>query len=202
MKTVLMTGATGRLGRHVIPLLLARDYRVRVLVHRTPVPADLAGEVESVQAELADTAALASAVADVDIIAHFAALMPPVPDDEIFETNVQGTYRLLQAASASRTKPRFVLASTDATYCTGWSFGPYHSPIDENTALRPVLFYGVSKVLGEQMCVHYQEIHKIPTVRLRFDWILTAAEVLDIFVSAPYKDQLIPEDVGRWDSPE
>ena len=98
-------------------------------------------------------------------------------------------------------KPRFVFASSDATYCTGWSFTPYPSPIDENTTLRPALFYGVTKVLGEQMCVHYQDIYEIPTVRLRFDWILEPSEVLDIFLSAPYSDQLIPHDKGRWDDP-
>lgn len=196
-----MTGASGRLGRHVAPLLLERGYHLRAMVHRALLPPELAGEVETVAGDFADGPALQEALQDVDAVCHFAALMPPAPDDEVFETNVRGTYRLLEAVAACPRKPRFVFASSDATYCTGWSFGPYHSPIDEDTPLHPVLFYGVSKVLGEQMCVHFQEIHKIPVVRLRFDWILTAPEVLDIFTGAPYKDLLRPEDAGRWDDP-
>jgi len=202
VKTVLVTGASGRLGRHVIPLLLERGYRVRAMVHRTTLPSEFAGEVETAPGDFADGAALTEAVQNVQAVCHFAALMPPSPDDDVFEVNVRGTYRLLEAVASCAQKPRFIFASTDATYCTGWSFEPYHSPIDENTPLRPVLFYGVSKVLGERMCVHFQDIHKIPVVRLRFDWILTAPEVLDIFVSAPYKDLLAPEDAGKWDDPQ
>lgn len=198
-KTVLVTGASGRLARHLVPLLLERGHRVRALVHRTPLPTAWVRQVEPVSADLHEATGLAEAVRGSDVVCHLAALMPPATDDEIFAANLGGTYRLLQAAAAAERKPRFVFASTDAVYCTGWSFEPYHSPIDENISLRPVLLYGISKVLGEQMCVHFQDIHKLPAVRLRFDWILEAPEVLDLFTSAPYKDLLVADDRGKWD---
>lgn len=201
MKRILVTGASGRLGRHLIPLLLERGHRVQAMVHRGALPGAWAADVDVVNGTLGDTPALQRAVADVDVVCHLAALMPPATNDEIFRTNIDGTYRLLEAVAALPLKPRFVFASTDASYCTGWSFEPYHAPIDENTPLRPVLFYGVSKVIGEQMCVHFQNIHRIPTVRLRFDWILEATEVVEIFTGPSYKDLLIPEDHGKWDAP-
>jgi UDP-glucose 4-epimerase len=201
MKRALITGASGRIGRHLIPSLLDHDYKVRALVHRTALPDNWANEVEAVETGLLDDEALAAALDGVDVVCHLAALMPPAAEDDIFRVNLEGTYRLLQAIKCCRKKPRFVFASSDATYCTGWSRGPYTAPIDENTEQRPMLFYGVSKVLGERLCFHYQDIEKIPTVRLRLVWILEAREVLDLFIGAPYKEFLVAEDRGKWDDP-
>ena len=44
MKKVLITGASGRIGRHVVPLLLEHGYAVRVLMHRTPMDASWASQ--------------------------------------------------------------------------------------------------------------------------------------------------------------
>jgi nucleoside-diphosphate-sugar epimerase len=198
MNRVLITGATGRLGRRLLPMLLEHDWRIRVLAHRAPVSRELESELEIAGGGV-DGENLGEAVRDVNVVCHLAALMPPAADDEIFRVNVGGTYRLLQAVAACPVKPRFVFASTDATYCTGWSLTPYHSPIDETTPLRPALFYGVSKVVGEQMCVHFQDIYRIPIVRLRFDWIMEPHELLNLFTASPYKDMLVDEDKGKWD---
>jgi len=202
MKRALITGASGRIGRFLVPILLEHDYQVRALVHNTALPDSWAGSVEAVQAGLLDDKALGAALEGVDVVCHLAALMPPAADDDIFRVNIEGTYRLLQAAKNCRKKPRFVFASSDATYCTGWSMGPYSKPIDEETEQRPMLLYGISKILGERLCFHYEDIEKLPAVRLRLVWILEAHEVLDLFVGAPYKDFLVAEDRGKWDRPE
>lgn len=199
MKQVLVIGASGRLGRHLVPQLLEHDCRVKATVNRTSLPAKWAGEVEQIQTDLSDQVVLQDALRNIDVVCHLAALMPPVPDDVLFENNIRATYLLLQAVAAQTKKPRFVFASTDATYCTGWSLSPYSSPIDENTPQRPVLFYGISKVVGEQMCVNYQEAHGIPTVRLRFPTIMEPHEFIDLFVGASYKDLLVPEETDKWD---
>jgi len=201
MKRTLITGASGRIGRYLVPVLLKHGYRVRVLVHHTAPPDNWARDVEAVEASLFDEKALDAALDGVDVVCHLAGLMPPAADDDIFRVNIEGTYRLLQAMKCCRKRPRLVFASSDATYCTGWSRGPYAGPIDENTEQRPMLLYGVSKILGERLCFHYQDIEKIPSVRLRLVWILEAPEALDLFVGAPYKDFLVAEDRGKWDDP-
>jgi nucleoside-diphosphate-sugar epimerase len=99
MKRVLVTGASGRIGRALVPLLLAKGYRVRAMVNQRPLPEEWRTEVESVHGPLTDDAALANAVADAGSICHLAGLMPPAPDDDIFRTNIESTYRLLQAAA-------------------------------------------------------------------------------------------------------
>jgi nucleoside-diphosphate-sugar epimerase len=202
MEKVLVTGASGRIGRHVVPLLLKRGYKVSVTVRRTPPAASWAGEVEHVPLSFPAAEPLAKALEGVDTVVHLAGIMPTGSDDEVFGTNIQGTYQLLQAMAALPRKPRLLFASSDATYCTGWSLGPYAAPIAEDTGEQhPTVFYGLSKVLGERLCLYYGEMHKIPVVRLRFVWTLEASEIMDLFLKAPYKDYLFEEDRGKWDGP-
>jgi len=195
VKRVLVTGASGRIGRRVVPLLLERGYAVRCLVHRTALPAAWAGDVESMNAaEIGEDAAVGGVVA----VVHLAGIMPPASDDEVFQTNVEATRRLLRAASENG-KPRFLFASSDATYCTGWSLTGYSEPITEDTAHHPTVFYGLSKVLGERLALYYEEMGGLPVVRLRFVWTLDAPEILDLFTKAPYKDFVAPEERPRWE---
>jgi UDP-glucose 4-epimerase len=195
MKRILVTGASGRIGRRVVPLLLERGYSVRCLVHRTPLPSAWAADVEVIHMP---EGSAEDGVANVHAIVHLAAVMPPASDDEVFTANIEGTYRLLRAA-ARQGKPRFVFASTDAVYCTGWSLTSYSEPIREETQFHPTVFYGVSKILGERMSQYYREVVELPVVRLRFVWTLEAPEILELFTKAPYKDFTALEDRHKWD---
>ncbi len=111
MKRIFVTGASGRIGRALVPRLLEKGYCVRAAVHQKPLPEAWRNQVESVQGPLTDDAVLADAVADTEFICHLAGLMPPVPEDEIFRTNIESTYRILQAAAKLSNKPRFVFAT-------------------------------------------------------------------------------------------
>ncbi len=200
MKKVLVTGASGRIGRRVVPLLLERGYKVSATVRRTQHAERWAKEVEPVQLTLPASEPLKNTVDGFDVVVHLAGIMPPASDDEVFGTNIEGTYQLLQAIAALENKPRLLFASSDATYSTGWSLGPYSEPIaEDSTEQHPTVFYGLSKVLGERLCLYYEEMHRMPIVRLRFVWTLEAPEILDLFLQAPYKDRLHDEDRGKWD---
>lgn len=200
MKKVLVTGANGRIGRHVVPLLLERGYKVAASVRRKLSAEAWVKEVELVHLSFPAKDPFANALDGVDAVVHLAGIMPPASDDEVFGTNIQGTFQLLQAINALLKKPRLLFASSDATYCTGWSLGGYSAPIKEdNTEQHPTVFYGLSKVLGERLCLYYEEMYKLPIVRLRFVWTLEALEILDLFLKAPYKDYLFEENRGKWD---
>jgi UDP-glucose 4-epimerase len=200
MKKVLVTGASGRIGRRVVPLLLEHGYRVTATLRRTQYTETWAKEVEPVMLSFPAAGSLEKTIKGFDSVVHLAGIMPPASDDEVFGTNIQGTYQLLQAIAALENKPRLLFASSDATYATGWSIGPYSAPIAEDFAEQhPTVFYGLSKVLGERLCLYYEEMHKVPIVRLRFVWTLEAPEILDLFVQAPYKDRLLDEDRNKWD---
>ncbi|MEO6964628.1 MAG: NAD(P)-dependent oxidoreductase [Acidobacteriaceae bacterium] len=201
MKRVLLTGAGGRIGRRLVPLLLERGYRVRVTSRRAPSTESWPDKVEVVSVALPSSGGLDAAMADTDVVVHLAGIMPPATDDEIFRTNIEGTYRILQAVAACEQKPRLLFASSDATYCTGWSLSAYSSPILEEAEQHPTVFYGLSKVLDERMCLYFEEIHKIPIVRLRFCWTLEPQEILDLLVKAPYRDYLVEDDRNAWNEP-
>lgn len=200
MKKVLVTGANGRIGRHVVPLLLERGYKVAAAMRRTPPAQDWAKQVELVHLSFPVKEPVAKALDGVDAVIHLAGIMPPATDEEVFGTNIQGTFQLLEAINTLDKKPRLLFASSDATYCTGWSLSSYSAPItEEHTEQHPTVFYGLSKVLGERLCLYYEEMHKLPIVRLRFVWTLEAPEILDLFLKAPYKDFLFAESRGVWD---
>jgi dihydroflavonol-4-reductase len=118
--TILVTGATGFLGNHVVRLLAARGDRVRVLVRRTSPMSRLQGlaaaNVEPVLGDLRDAASLDSAVRGCEVVYHVAAdyrLWARNPR-EIQESNVDGTRSLLESARRARVS-RFVYTSTVAT---------------------------------------------------------------------------------------
>lgn len=198
MKRILVTGASGRIGRRVVPLLLEQGYCVCAAVHSTPLPEAWAHQVEAVPAG----GAMLDAIARADTVVHLAGLMPPASDGDIFRTNIEDTHRLFEAAASASRKPRVIFASSDATYCTGWSLSGYSAPIEEDSSeQRPTVFYGLSKVAGERYCVFFHEVRQVPTVRLRFVWTLEAPEILELFTAAPYREFLVKEDAGKWTPP-
>jgi dihydroflavonol-4-reductase len=98
MKPVLVTGASGFLGWHVARLLGERGERVRALVRPSSRVAEL--DVETVPGDLRDSASLARAVSGCGVVYHVAAdyrLWSRRPA-ELYESNVEGTRNLLEAA--------------------------------------------------------------------------------------------------------
>ncbi|HKV06448.1 MAG TPA: hopanoid-associated sugar epimerase [Candidatus Acidoferrales bacterium] len=115
--TTLVTGATGFLGSHVARQLVAAGHSVRVLVRRTSNLQALEGlAVERVEGDLRDLASLYRAVKGARRVFHIAADYRLWSDNprEIYESNVEGTRRLLEVAAQARVE-RFVYTSTVAT---------------------------------------------------------------------------------------
>lgn len=115
--TTLVTGASGFLGSHVTRLLAQRGERVRVLLRPTSHTRLVEGlAVERVSGDLRDPAALERALAGVRTVYHVAAdyrLWARDPS-EIYESNLQGTRNLLQAAGHAKVE-KFVYTSTVGT---------------------------------------------------------------------------------------
>ncbi|MFN8488060.1 MAG: NAD(P)-dependent oxidoreductase [Caldilineaceae bacterium] len=178
---ILVTGATGRIGHHLVELLVKRGEQVRALV----MPGDplckrveLPG-VEIVEGLLTDRATLLPAVEGVDAVFHLGALLPQGRTaDELFETNVRGTFNLLEALlpHASRIK-RFVFASTDNVYPDGQ--GLRYLPVDEHHPRLNNDPYGLSKILGEDMCWSYMRRCGLPVTIPRFGLTLAGQELVD-----------------------
>jgi len=98
--TVLITGAAGNLGGLLARHLLSTDINLRLMYHRTPLAAEMAGaaNVVGVQADLADPSTLPAAVAGADVVVHFAGvLFAPRPERFLPETNTVWFSNLLGA---------------------------------------------------------------------------------------------------------
>ena len=116
---ILLTGATGNLGKNTLPELLRQGHRVCCFVRR---PKDLeriagrsGGRIEVVQGDMRQAADLAQAVQDVDVIIHLAYMIPPGSEDHpdlARSINVDGTRYLLEAASHLPVPPRILFASS------------------------------------------------------------------------------------------
>jgi dihydroflavonol-4-reductase len=149
--TTLVTGATGFLGSHVARQLLAAGHSVRVLVRGTSNLQSLDGlAAERVVGDLRDMISLDRAMKGVRRVFHVAAdyrLWTQNPA-EIYETNVEGTRRLLEVAGQAGVE-RFVYTSTVATIAiTG------HGPALPNEETQATLaqmigHYKRSKFLAE-----------------------------------------------------
>lgn len=115
--TTLVTGASGFLGSHVARLLAERGERVRVLLRPTSQTRLLEGlAVERVSGDLRDPSSLGNALAGVNTVYHVAADYRLWARDprEIYESNVQGTRNLLDAARRAEVG-KFVYTSTVGT---------------------------------------------------------------------------------------
>ena len=119
-QSLLVTGATGQIGAAVAQALLARGDRVRCLV-RDPARARtvLGGDVELAAGDLADADSLVGALRGVEAVCHLAgrASYWPAQAAQMYEVNVLGTARLLDAcAAAGVTK----LLHTSSIATLGW----------------------------------------------------------------------------------
>ncbi|WP_165423569.1 NAD-dependent epimerase/dehydratase family protein [Ktedonosporobacter rubrisoli] len=130
---VLITGATGLLGGHLIKELQDRGEDIRALV--LPVEnADslLKRGVEVVRGDITDASSLGPAVKDVELIFHLAGMMGvwrPLADYRL--VNVSGSENLYKAAQKAKVR-RFVHTSSHTIY--GLGYGRF---MTENDPLRP-----------------------------------------------------------------
>jgi nucleoside-diphosphate-sugar epimerase len=145
-RTVLVTGATGFLGKSLVGRLLSDGERVRVLVRSAPKAKPLAEHgAEIVVGDVTDEAAVATAVREVTAVYHLAGrlLAPGVPATEYRRTHVEGT-KLLLARCQEEDVERFVHCSTTGVLGTTGD-----RPVDEESRLRPTNVYEATKAEAE-----------------------------------------------------
>ena len=176
-----MTGITGRMGSALARELLERNVEVHGLVMPEDPLLDSARQTGALihEGSLRDTEVIAQAVRGADAIVHLAALISYLPQDEerLWETNVRGTYNVLEAAVAHAARPaHIVFASTDATYPTS---DPRYRPVDELHPQHPTSLYGLTKVMGEDMTRFFGTKPGLSYTITRFSHTQAAHEVID-----------------------
>ena len=148
-RRVLVTGASGRVGRHVVDALVD-DHEVTVLDLAPPVQ-----DVPFIEGNVLDLDTVRTSMTGQDAVIHLAAIDIGVPaePEAYFGTNVMGTWNTVQAAREAGIR-KIVLASSISATGIGEmrpDFLPEYLPVDEAHAMKPVHAYGVSKLVVEDV---------------------------------------------------
>ncbi|MGC4105058.1 MAG: NAD-dependent epimerase/dehydratase family protein [Thermomicrobiales bacterium] len=171
---VTITGAGGNGGQAIARTAAAAGYRLRLADMVMPPP-DVLALGEFIRCDTRSVTDVQQAIAGADAVIHLAAwhsaLRPPVSDATIFAVNIDGTFNVFEACRAEGIGA-IVYASSMAY---GWGS-----------------VYGLTKVLGEEMCRTYHEITGASIAMLRYHE----------FVPAPYLTfgpRLLRNGVDRQD---
>jgi dihydroflavonol-4-reductase len=161
---IFVTGATGFLGHHLIPLLTQTGHPVRALV-RSSSQSDFLKkyDVETVTGDLLDRESLVEGMKGCRYVIHAGGLFKLWGEQESFEqTNVQGTAHMVEAALRSGIE-RFVHVSTIAVVGVPES----GRVIDESYPCKPEDAYQRSKYDAENMVRMFAQSARFPAVILR-----------------------------------
>jgi len=166
----LITGGAGFIGSSIARALLSRGDRVRIIDNfysgRRENLADISRDVELIEADIRDDAALARAVSGVEAIFHEAAI-PSVPRslaDPIssHEANATGTLKVLAAAKKANVR-RVIYAASSSAYGDTPTL-----PKVETMRPAPLSPYAVAKLAGENYCAVYSSAYGLETISLRY----------------------------------
>jgi nucleoside-diphosphate-sugar epimerase len=183
IRTVLVTGASGKVGRSLVPALLEAGYTVRATQFQTPVK--IPG-VTTVSGSMTDPRFVRRALQGADAVCHLATCKEDPA--AFFDVSVKGTFTLLDEARRPGALKQFLLASGDAA--VGIFFYPQPQPLDENAPLAAYPgYYAFSKVMEEVMVGQYHIQYGLPTTVLRISWIHDEDDLLTYMT-------LLPPDFG------
>jgi UDP-glucose 4-epimerase len=169
-KIAVVTGGAGFIGSHMVDLLLARGYTVRVIDN-------LVGGREANVAQHKSNPNFSFSNSDIrehlpgspvfdgaEYVFHFAGIGDIVPSIEkpmeYMSANVQGTVHMLECARHAGAK-KFVYAASSSCY------GLAQTPTREDHQIVPQYPYALSKCQGEQAAFHWNKVYKLPVNAIR-----------------------------------
>ncbi len=166
MKLLAITGAAGRVGTALRPLLRER-YRLRLLDVRE-LPNGLASGEEFQQVDVTDMSVVETALEGADAVLHLAGQPNPSATwSSVLKDNIDATHTVFEAARR-RGVQRIVFASTN--HVMGFYNLEEAWPIDERSPVRPDSLYGVSKAFGEVLARYYVDAFGMAIICLRIGW--------------------------------
>jgi NAD dependent epimerase/dehydratase len=173
-KKVLVTGAGGFIGSHLVERLVELGARVRALVRYNSrndwgllelLPAAVKDHLEVVAGDITDPFGVARALAGCEVVFHLAALIAIpysyIAPSQFVAVNCGGTLNLLEAARQQDVEC-FVHTSTSETYGTA-----QYTPIDENHPLKGQSPYSASKIGADKLAESYYLSFGVPVATIR-----------------------------------
>ncbi len=165
---IAVTGAAGFVGGHLVRYLVEKNFTVRAVINRSPLPDDLQNHplVERRGGSITDRSSMLRCLEGVDVVFHLATALGNriMSDDGFFEINRDGTRIVLDAAIECGAK-KAIHFSSAGVY--GKSSGL--TAQKENDPLNPIDIYERSKLAGEAVALSFCD--KIDVVALRPGWV-------------------------------
>jgi len=159
-KPVLLTGASGALGRVLTKALAAEGWTLR-LTDIVPFPDTVPANAKFTRADLNDGVTILRLAEGCRAIVHLGGVSVERPFEEVLGPNIRGLYHIYEAAR--REKARVIFASSNHSI----GFHERSESIGADTQFMPDGFYGLSKAYGELMGRLYWFKHGVESVFLR-----------------------------------
>ncbi len=173
-KKILVTGADGFIGSHLVEELLARRIRVKAFVLYNSFnswgwldapPQTNREHLEVFSGDIRDSECVQEAMRGCDLVLHLAALVS-IPYSyraahSYVDTNIKGTLHILEAARELKIS-KLVTTSTSETYGTA-----QYVPIDENHPLQAQSPYAATKIAADQMALSFYRSYGTPVAIIR-----------------------------------
>lgn len=159
-----VTGGTGFVAPYLIRALLSQGVAVRALVRDLDKAAQLdLPDVEFVQGDIRDPAALKAAMLGIDTVYHLAATFRAenISEQEINDINVAGTRNMLEVAAEAGVK-RFVHCSTVGVHGV-----PENPPAAEDAPYKADNHVAISKRKGEEIAIQFMRDGRLPVTVVR-----------------------------------
>jgi len=166
-KQVLVTGADGFIGSHLVEMIVQAGAKVKALSYYNSFnywgwleDVDCLNEIEVLTGDVRDPHYCKRISKGVDIVFHLAALIAIpysyIAPDSYVDTNIKGTLNMCQAAIENGCE-RMIYTSTSEVYGTA-----QYVPIDEKHPLQPQSPYSASKVGADAMAMSFHNAFKLP----------------------------------------
>ena len=173
-KKVLVTGADGFIGSHLVEQLILEGADVRAFVFYNSfnnwgwldsLPKETLKKIEVFAGDIRDSNGVRTAMKDCQVVFHLAALIA-IPfsyhsPDSYIETNVKGTLNIVQAAKDLKIE-RILVTSTSEVYGTA-----KYIPIDENHPRQPQSPYSASKIGADSIAESFYNSFDLPLTIVR-----------------------------------
>lgn len=171
---VLITGADGFIGSHLTEKLINEGFKVKAFVYYNSfnswgwldtLPKDKLAQIEIFSGDIRDPNGVRTAMKDVDIVFHLAALIA-IPfsyhsPDSYIDTNIKGTLNIIQAAKDLGTE-RVLVTSTSEVYGTA-----QFVPITEEHPKQPQSPYSASKIGADCIAESFYRSFDLPITIVR-----------------------------------
>ena len=174
MKKVLVTGADGFIGSHLVEKLLEEGYSVRAFTYYNSFntwgwldtfPREKLNEIEIFSGDIRDPNGVREAMKGIDWVFHLAALIA-IPfsyhsPDSYVDTNIKGTLNVLQAARDLSTE-KIMVTSTSEVYGTA-----QYVPIDEKHPFQGQSPYSATKIGADRLAESFYRSFNLPVAIVR-----------------------------------